>query len=363
MQQIQPPIPAEYLEEDEKNLIDRIKARKKELGSQLLILGHHYQQEAVFQCADMAGDSLKLARQAAEAKDARYIVFCGVHFMAESADILTDAEQAVFLPHLEAGCPMADMATVAEVEQAWQELAEVCDVDRVVPVTYVNSSAAIKAFVGERGGSVCTSSNAERVLAWALERGEKMFFFPDEHLGRNSAKALGVSDDEIILWQRGKPLGGNSPDQVQKARVLLWDGFCEIHMEFAVEQIEQWRQKEAGIQIIIHPESNYEAVAAADQYGSTEAIIAAVKNSAPGSVWAIGTEVNLVDRLRDQHPDKTIHLLAPTSCSCTTMALVTPASLLWLLDNLAQGNLVNQIRVSPAIAKGARLALDRMLEI
>ncbi len=363
MQPIQPPIPAEYLEADEKTLLARIQARKKEFGEKLLILGHHYQQEAVFQCADMAGDSLKLARQAAEAKNARYIVFCGVHFMAESADILTEPDQAVFLPHLQAGCPMADMATVDEVAQAWQELAEICDVNRVVPVTYVNSSAAIKAFVGERGGSVCTSSNGERVLAWALERGDKMFFFPDEHLGRNSAKALGVADDEIVVWQRGKPLGGNSAEQIKKARVLLWDGYCEIHMEFAVEQIDEWRQKEPGIQVIIHPESNYAAVAAADQYGSTEAIIAAVKNSKPGSIWAIGTEVNLVNRLRDQHPDKTIHLLAPTSCCCKTMALITPASLLWLLDNLAQGTMVNQITVAPDIAKGAKLALDRMLEI
>ncbi len=363
MQPIQPAIPGEYLQEDEKNLVARIQARKKELGRQLLILGHHYQQEAVFQCADMVGDSLKLARQAAEAREARYIVFCGVHFMAESADILTDAERAVFLPHLEAGCPMADMATVDEVATAWQELAGVCDVEQVVPVTYVNSSAAIKAFVGERGGSVCTSSNAERVLAWALARGERLFFFPDEHLGRNSAKALGIKDDEIVLWQRGRPLGGNSPGQIAKAKVLLWDGYCEIHMEFDAEQIGQWRQREPDIQVIIHPESNYGAVSAADQYGSTEAIIAAVQNSKPGSVWAIGTEVNLVNRLRDQHPDKTIHLLAPTSCCCTTMALVTPASLLWLLDNLAQGNLVNRITVAPEIAKGAKLALDRMLEI
>lgn len=360
---MQPPIPAEYLEEDEKTLVARIQARKKELGSQLLILSHHYQQEAVFQCADMAGDSLKLARQAAEAKEARYIVFCGVHFMAESADILTDADRAVFLPHLEAGCPMADMATVDEVAEAWQELAGVCDVDRVVPVTYVNSSAAIKAFVGEKGGAVCTSSNAERVLAWALAKGDKMFFFPDEHLGRNSAKALGIADDEIVIWQRNKPLGGNSLEQVQKARVLLWDGYCEIHMEFSAEQIAEWRRKEPDIKVIIHPESNYAAVTAADQYGSTEAIIGAVKNSKPGSIWAIGTEVNLVTRLRDQHPDKTIHLLAPTSCCCKTMALVTPASLLWLLDNLAQGKLVNQITVAPEVAEGAKLALDRMLEI
>lgn len=363
MHPIQPPIPAEYLHADEKTLVARIQARKKELGSQLLILGHHYQQEAVFQCADMAGDSLKLAREAAEAREAKYIVFCGVHFMAESADILTDGDKAIFLPHLQAGCPMADMATVGEVADAWQELSQVCDVERVVPVTYVNSSAAIKAFVGERGGSVCTSSNAERVLAWALARGDKMFFFPDEHLGRNSAKALGLADDEIVLWQRGKPLGGLAAEQIKKARVLLWDGYCEIHMEFSAEQIAQWRQKEPGIKIIVHPESNYAAVSAADQYGSTEAIIAAVKNSKPGSVWAIGTEVNLVSRLRAQHPDKTIHLLAPTACCCKTMALVTPASLLWLLDNLAQGRLVNQVTVAPVIAKGAKLALDRMLEI
>ncbi|MDA3786167.1 MAG: quinolinate synthase NadA [Deltaproteobacteria bacterium] len=363
MQPVQPPIPVEYLEAEEKNLVARIQARKREFGRQLLILGHHYQQEAVFQCADMVGDSLKLARQAAAAKEARYIVFCGVHFMAEAADILTDADQAVFLPHLQAGCPMADMATVDQVAHAWQELAGVCPHDRLVPVTYVNSSAAIKAFVGERGGSVCTSSNAERVLAWALERGDKIFFFPDEHLGRNSAKALGLRDEEIVLWQRGRPLGGNSPEELQRARVLLWNGSCEVHMEFSAEQIARWRRQEPAIQVIIHPESNHEAVAAADQYGSTEAIIAAIKNSRPGSVWAVGTEVNLVKRLQQQHPDKTIHLLAPTPCCCKTMALVTPASLLWLLDNLAQGNLVNQIKVAPEIAQGARLALDRMLEI
>ena len=359
----QPPIPSSYLEQDEDSLIRQIMAHKKQFGAELLILGHHYQQESIFQCADLAGDSLKLARQAAEADQAKYIIFCGVHFMAESADILTGPEQAVFLPHLEAGCPMADMAELPDVEQAWQELDGLLAMDKTIPVTYVNSSAEIKAFVGEHGGSVCTSSNGERVLAWALERGERIFFFPDEHLGRNSAKALGVADEQVLLWQRGKPLGGNSPEALQQARVLLWDGFCEVHMEFSAEQVEKWRQDHPGLKVIIHPESRLEAVLAADAYGSTEGIISAVQNSEAGAKWAIGTEVNLVKRLQMQHPEKEIHLLAPTPCTCHTMALVSPAALLWQLDNLAKGQLINQITVPADIAKGAKLSLERMLEI
>ncbi len=360
---IQPPIPSAYLDEAPEVLIQKIMAHKEAFGDKLLILGHHYQEEGTFQCADMVGDSLKLARQAAEAKAARFIIFCGVHFMAESADILAGSDQAVFLPHLEAGCPMADMATLPEVSAAWQELTPILAMKETIPITYVNSSADIKAFVGERGGSVCTSSNAERVLAWALERGERIFFFPDEHLGRNSAKALDIDDKAIVLWQRGLPLGGNNVEQIKAAKVLLWDGFCEVHMEFSAEQIEQWQRTVPDIQVIIHPESNLASVQAADKYGSTEGIINAVESSAPGSTWAIGTEVNLVNRLKLQHPDKTIHLLAPTPCRCKTMALVTPAALLWQLDNLSQGKMENQVTVEVTIAKGAKIALDRMLAI
>lgn len=341
----------------------KIAARKKELAGKVLILGHHYQHEDVFQFADLAGDSLKLAREAAESGKYPYIIFCGVHFMAESADILTDDDQAVILPDLNAGCPMADMATVEEVADAWNELEEVCGGQTVIPVTYVNSSASIKAFVGNRGGSVCTSSNAERVLTWAWTRGEKVFFFPDEHLGRNSSKALGVNDDEIVVWQRGRKLGGNSVEQLKKARTILWNGYCHVHQEFLVEQMDKWRKKIPAIRIIVHPESPWEVVRQADYYGSTERIIEAVRESEAGAVWAIGTEANLVNRLKKQHPDKTIHLLAPTPCTCGTMSCITPANLLWVLDNLAEDKVVNQITVDPQTAVGAKLALDRMLEI
>ncbi len=344
-------------------LFEKITARKKELAGQVLILAHHYQQENVYQFADFTGDSLKLARQAAEAGNYPYIIFCGVHFMAESADILTAKDQAVILPDLDAGCPMADMATCEQVEAAWQELSVVCDVNRVVPVTYVNSSARIKDFVGRRGGSVCTSSNAERVLKWALEKGEKVFFFPDEHLGRNSSKALGLAEDEIVRWQRGIKLGGNTPDSLKKAKAILWNGYCHVHQEFAAHQVKAWREKIPSIKIIVHPESPWEVVAAADAYGSTEDIISAVKDSPAGTTWAIGTEVNLVNRLKRQHPDKTIYLLAETDCTCKTMSCITPANLLWVLDNLAEGKVVNQVTVDSEIARGAKLSLDRMLEI
>lgn len=341
----------------------KIAARKKELAGKVLILCHHYQQEDVFRFADLTGDSLKLAREAAEADKMPYIIFCGVHFMAESADILTGDDQAVILPDLQAGCPMADMSTIEEVEQAWRELSQVCDVNQVIPVTYVNSAAKIKAFVGNRGGAVCTSSNAERVLKWALSKGDKVFFLPDEHLGRNSSKALGIDDEAIVVWKRGLKLGGNADTSVQKAKSILWNGYCHVHQEFAADQIAGWRTKVPGIKIIVHPESPYEVVHQADLYGSTERIIAAVKESSAGTAWAIGTEVNLVQRLKEQHPDKTIHLLADTPCRCNTMSCITPVNLLWVLDNLAAGKVVNQITVDVETAKGAKLALDRMLEI
>jgi quinolinate synthase len=352
-----------YLNEDEEHLFTRIIERKEELSDRLLILGHHYQQDAVYRFADFTGDSLKLAREAATARNREYIVFCGVHFMAEAADILTADHQKVMLPDLRAGCPMADMASIGEVARAWQELKEVTGTARTVPVTYVNSSAAIKAFVGERTGSVCTSSNAERVLTWALTRGEKVFFFPDEHLGRNSAFALGIPEEEVVVWQREKYLGGNTLAQLQKARVILWNGYCNVHMLFTPDHVEEWRRKDPDIQVIVHPECRHEVVRLADQYGSTEAIIKAVRESPAGSSWAIGTEINLVSRLRRQHPDKQVHLLAPFQCLCSTMYRIKPAYLLWILDNLAAGRVVNRITVEPELAVKAKLALDRMLEI
>ncbi len=352
-----------YLDDKEEDSIEKIARLKKELGEKLLILGHHYQQESIFQFADMTGDSLKLARYAAEERDRQYIVFCGVHFMAESADILTLDEQVVILPDLRAGCPMADMASIDDVIWAWQELAEVVDDSKVVPVTYVNSSALIKAFVGERQGSVCTSSNAERVLTWALEKGEKVFFFPDEHLGRNSAYALGIPEDEVVVWQRGKYCGGNTPEQLQKAKVILWDGYCTVHMQFKAEHVKMWREKEPDIKIIIHPECRHEVVKGADHYGSTETIIKTITDSPAGTKWAVGTEINLVNRLSKKLPDKAIHSLSPFQCLCSTMYRIKPAYLLWVLDNLAAGKVVNRITVDKKTAGLAKVALDNMLQI
>jgi len=350
-------------EQAEEILAERIAARKKELSEKLLVLCHHYQQEAVYQFADMTGDSLKLAKHAAACKDKSYIVFCGVHFMAESADILTGDDQAVILPDLRAGCPMADMASLDDVSWAWKELAAITDVSRIIPVTYVNSSAAIKAFVGEREGSVCTSSNAERVLTWALDRGDKVFFFPDEHLGRNSAIALGIDPDEIVLWDREKHLGGNSAEAVKRAKVILWNGYCTVHMQFSAAHVRMWRQKDPEVRIIVHPECRHEVVAGADEYGSTENIIKAVSGSEPGSKWAVGTEINLVNRLARLNPDKKIYSLSPFQCLCSTMYRIKPKYLLWVLDNLVQDKVRNQIKVDSETAKLARIALARMLEI
>jgi quinolinate synthase len=353
----------EYRDEKPEVLAARIETRKQELGTDLLILCHHYQQDAVFAFADETGDSLKLARRAAEASGRRYIVFCGVHFMAESADILTSERQIVVLPDLTAGCSMADMASCEEVEGAWRELAALTDVRKVIPLTYVNSSARLKAFVGEHGGSVCTSSNAERVLAWGLEHGEKVFFFPDEHLGRNSAHALGIPADQVVLWARGEKLGGNTPEALLRAKIILWDGYCTVHMQFSVAQIQALRQEDPAIRVIVHPECRQEVVQAADCYGSTETIIKAVAQSAAGSSWAVGTEVNLVKRLASQHPDKRIRSVSPVECLCSTMYRIDPAHLLWALDNLAAGRVVNQIVVDSATATLAKKALERMLRI
>jgi quinolinate synthase len=360
----QPEIDAEYFSLFDQEIFERIAERKKELAGRLLILCHHYQQENMVRFADLIGDSLKLAREAAAIHGPEFIIFCGVHFMAEAADILAQPHQKVMLPHLHAGCPMADMATVGAVTMAYRDLMQagiVQDEVDLVPVTYVNSSAAIKAFVGERGGSVCTSSNAERVLAWALAKGEKVFFFPDEHLGRNSAVALGIPEDQICVWRRGELLGGNSVEELRRARILLWDGYCEVHMRFLPDHVRRWRLLEPDIRIMVHPECAQDVVRMADQYGSTEAIISAVNKSPSGSKWAIGTEMNLVERLQRQHPDKEIHLLSASPCQCTTMDCNQPVNLLWLLDNLAAGRVMNQIKVAPDVAAQARKSLEQML--
>ncbi len=357
-------IGAQYQGLEEQEIIDRIAMRKEAMADSLLILGHHYQQDAVYQFADLSGDSLKLSREAAKIKDKEYLVFCGVHFMAEAADILSADHQTVILPHLDAGCPMADMSTRPAVEAAWPELSVATGVaeDRIIPVTYVNSSADVKGFVGEHGGSVCTSSNAEKVLEWAISQGEVVFFFPDQHLGRNASFSLGLAEEDVVVWRRGEPMGGCSKEELAKAMVILWDGYCEVHMRSFPEHVHYWRAQEPDATVIVHPECRNEVVRLADMSGSTEGIINAVTAGKPGSQWVIGTEINLVDRLAALHPDKVVHSLTP-GCLCPTMDAIKPVNLLWVLDNLADGRVVNRVEVPPALAAQAVKSLDRMLAI
>jgi quinolinate synthase len=350
-----------YLLVPDNSLDERIASAKARLGSDVVILGHHYQRDEVVKFADFRGDSLKLSFQAAQA-DARYVVFCGVHFMAESADILRRSHQSVILPDLNAGCSMADMADIGQVEVCWQELNSLGDL-KLVPVTYMNSTAAIKSFTGEHGGSVCTSSNAASVTSWAFERGEKVLFLPDEHLGRNTAVRLGIPLDEIILWDPYQDFGGNSPEAIRKSRVILWKGYCSVHQRFTPEHIARVRRMHQGIRVIVHPECRYEVAQAADQIGSTEGIIEAIAQSPVGTQWAVGTEIHLVNRLSKEMPGHQIMSLDPSVCVCTTMFRITPQHLLWSLDNLAAGNIVNQISVDQRTRHFARIALDRMLSL
>jgi len=362
MQQID--IGSQYRGIGEEEILTRIAKRKEQLTDKLLILGHHYQQDSTYRFADLSGDSLKLSREAATIQDKEFLVFCGVHFMAEAADILAAEQQKVILPHLDAGCPMADMATRPAIAGAWKELRQATGLEDadITPITYVNSSADVKAFVGEQGGSVCTSSNAQRVLEWALSQGQQVFFFPDQHLGRNAAWFLDIPEEHIVLWRRGEPLGGNTETALKNARVVLWDGYCEVHMRSFPEHVSYWRAKAPDATIIVHPECRNEVVRAADLSGSTEGIIKAVAEAESGSHWVIGTEINLVKRLAEEHPDKTIHSLTP-GCLCPTMDAIAPINLLWVLDNIAEGRIVNQIQVEADIADQARKSLDRMLAI
>ena len=350
-----------YLLMPDTSLDERNARAKAALGNRVVILGHHYQRDEVIRFADFCGDSLKLSQQAGQSR-AEFIVFCGVHFMAESADILRQPHQKVILPDLNAGCSMADMADIDQVETCWEQLQEVGEL-KVVPVTYMNSAAAIKAFTGRQGGAVCTSSNAAAVMRWAFERGEKVLFLPDEHLGRNTAYRMGIPLEEMAVWDPRKDLGGLPEDKLRRARVLLWKGYCSVHQRFLPEHVERVRREHPGIRVIAHPECRWEVCELADEIGSTEGILKAIVASPPGSKWAVATEIHLVNRLAHQHPDKLVISLDPNVCVCTTMFRISPQHLCWVLENLVAGRMVNQITVDRETRRWARLALERMLNL
>jgi quinolinate synthase len=363
-------LPAEYREASEAELNARIRAAKHTLGDRVVVLGHFYQREEVVQHADYVGDSFQLATAAKSRADAEAIVFCGVHFMAETADLLSTPEQAVILPNLAAGCSMADMADIDQVEDCWEQLGEIYgDMDAVdadgrvpvIPVTYMNSSAAIKGFVGRHGGIVCTSSNAKTVLEWAFERGRRVLFFPDQHLGRNTAKAMGVPLERMPMWNPRKALGGSTASELEDAQVILWHGFCSVHRRFTVAQIEQARAEHAGVRVIVHPECPMEVVDAADEAGSTDYIRKAIEAATEPTTFAIGTEINLVRRLSAQFPQHEIFCLDPVVCPCSTMYRIHPGYLAWVLEELVAGRTPNRITVSDDVAVPARVALERML--
>ncbi|WP_190276983.1 quinolinate synthase NadA [Candidatus Planktophila sulfonica] len=346
------------------HLVERAIAAKAALGSRALILGHHYQRDEVIQFADITGDSFKLAQAAADQSSAEFIFFCGVHFMAESADILTSPKQRVILPDLAAGCSMADMATANQVNQCWQELEKLGVASRTVPVTYMNSSAAIKSFTGEHGGTICTSSNAQKTLEWAFAKGEKVLFLPDQHLGRNTAVlSLGLSLDDCVLWNPWKPMGGLTENQILGAKMILWRGHCSVHGRFTRESIQEVRTRIPGVQVITHPECQHEVVVDSDVVGSTERIIQAVSSSPAGSKWAIGTELNLVSRLAQNNPDKEIVFLDKTVCYCSTMNRIDLPHLVWAMESIVAGHVVNEIKVDERVAKYSKLALDQMLAL
>jgi quinolinate synthase len=329
-----------------------------------MVLGHHYQRDEVIQFADITGDSFKLAQAAAENSTAEFIFFCGVHFMAESADILTSNDQKVILPDLAAGCSMADMATNQQVRDAWKEFERLNIAQKTIPVTYMNSSAAIKSFTGENGGTICTSSNAERAMRWAFEQGEKIFFLPDQHLGRNTAVLkLGLNLSDCVVWNPWKPNGGLTDDEISNAKVILWRGHCSVHGRFSVENIDEVRKRIPEVQVLVHPECQHDVVRNSDVVGSTEMIIKTVAQSPAGSKWAVGTELNLVKRLAANNPDKTVVFLDKTVCYCSTMNRIDLPHLVWAMESLAEGRLVNQIKVDEKTAHFARVALERMLAL
>ncbi|GAB2907651.1 quinolinate synthase NadA [Nonomuraea fastidiosa] len=345
-------------------LVERARKAKEALGDRLFVLGHHYQRDEVIQFADVTGDSFKLAQQAAARPEAEYIVFCGVHFMAESADILTGDGQKVILPDMAAGCSMADMATYDQVEECWEELEDAELADVVVPVTYMNSSADIKAFCGRNGGAVCTSSNARRALDWAFEQGEKVLFLPDQHLGRNTAVLeMGMSLDDCVVWNPHRPNGGLTREELERAKMILWRGHCSVHGRFTAESVDDVRARIPGVNVLVHPECRHEVVTKADYIGSTEYIIKTLQAAPAGSSWAVGTELNLVKRLAQTFPDKNISFLDRTVCYCSTMNRIDLPHLVWALESLVLGEVVNQITVDDDTAHWAKVALDRMLAL
>jgi quinolinate synthase len=342
---------------------ERIFELKRSFGKRLTILGHHYQRDEVIKFADFEGDSFKLSQEAARQTEAEFTMFCGVHFMAESADILGAPGSHVILPNLEAGCSMADMAKPEDVEAAWAVLESLDLADGMIPITYMNSAASIKAFCGEHGGIVCTSSNAKRVFDWAFERGERLMFFPDEHLGRNTAVRKGIPMDKMVVWDPMLPMGGNSAEDLRNATVILWKGFCSVHARFSTDQIAKARADYPDVNVIVHPECRHEVVAASDFDGSTEYIINTITAAPVGTTWAVGTEINLVRRLQNRMPDKKIYCLDPIICPCSTMYRIHTAYILWALQNLERGEIVNEIKVEGATRENALIALDRMLAL
>jgi quinolinate synthase len=368
----QQPLPKIYTELSDPELRIRIQAAREKLGKRLAILGHHYQQDAIVEFADITGDSFELSHNAAEQKGLQYVVFCGVHFMAESADILTEPDVQVILPDLGAGCSMADMANIDQTIECWETLAEQCPDQTIVPITYMNSSAAIKAFVGEHGGAVCTSSNCRNVLQWALAGGAneksksgkiKILFFPDQHLGRNTAFGMGYPLDAMVVWDPTKDFGGNDPAKLSSADFVLWKGHCSVHQLFRPEHVDQVRAKYPEMKVIVHPECRWEVVQKADQIGSTAYIVQQINRAPAGSQWAVGTEVHLVSRLAHEHPDQKIIVLSDCQCLCTTMYRIDLPHLCWVLENLVEGRVVNQIKVDDQTRKWSLVALQRMLQI
>jgi quinolinate synthase len=352
-----------YLALPDTSLEGPLAEARRALGSRVVLLGHHYQRDEVVKFADFRGDSFKLCQLAASREQAEYIVFCGVHFMAESADVLRRDGQQVILPDLGAGCSMADMADIGQVEDCWEALEAMGLAAGLVPVTYMNSSAAVKAFCGERGGAVCTSSNAGAAFHWAFARGRRILFLPDQHLGRNSGSRMGIPLAEMLVWDPFAPLGGNTADAYRLARVILWKGHCSVHMRFLPEHVDRARELYPGVRVIVHPECRWEVVQKADAVGSTEGIIREVTRGQPGSRWAVGTEIHLVNRLAKEHPDRFVTSLDSSGCLCATMYRISPQHLLWTLENLAEGRVVNRISVDEEVRHWARVALDRMLAI
>ncbi len=369
------PLPfAPYRELSNQELCDRITAAKQKLGPSLLILGHHYQQDEVITHADLTGDSYQLSKLAAESPDCRYIVFCGVHFMAETADILANRPDklesrggdrvTVVLPDMAAGCSMADMAAIRQVESAWDQLSDVIDTSDLTPVTYINSAASLKAFCGKHGGIVCTSSNAKAVLEWSFAQRKRVFFFPDQHLGRNTSLKMGISNDLMPVWNpHEEELGGNTAAAIEASKVILWKGHCSVHQMFQAAHVHQFREKIPGIKILVHPECPQEVNDIADISGSTSKIIETVKSAPAGTKWAIGTELHLVNRLKQQHPEQEIHFLSPLVCMCATMYRIDLAHLCWSLENILRGTVVNTIKVKDDVSRWSLIALERMLSV